>query len=69
MITDTNKHTAELFEYIFGKPENSILKILRNQGQELEMLLGIEKSWDYKVGHSIVAPLRKVKRLVFNLLG
>ena len=66
MSCDARLHGAEIMAYLFEKPEYAILKALRNQGEELERLMGIEKSWDYKVGSSIIAPLRAIKRLVFG---
>jgi len=66
MLSDISRHGTEIVTYIFEKPEYAILKVLRNQGLELEGLLRRPKSWDYKVGHWIVASLRAIKRWLFS---
>jgi hypothetical protein len=66
MNNETKRHISELTAYIFNKPGNSVLKALRNQSLESEGLCRIQKSWDYRVGHSIISPLRSMKRLLFN---
>jgi len=66
MLCNTQRHLAEITTYIFDKPEYPILRALRDQGKELEGLLRLKKSWDYRVGSAIVAPLRRIKRLLFG---
>ena len=68
MARGTERHLTEIAAHIFAKPEYAILKEFRNQGLELEQLLRRHNSKEYKVGSSIVAPLRKVKRLLFSPL-
>lgn len=53
----------ELADYIFGKPEYHILRVLRDQALKLEELSRKFRSLDYRVGHAIVAPIRGVKRI------
>ena len=67
MINDTNRHTRELSEYIFNKPGNSVLKALRSQGDEIEQLLRIRDSWDYRVGRLMLDPIRKTRRLLSGI--
>jgi glycosyltransferase involved in cell wall biosynthesis len=66
LTCDVKLNGAEMMTYLFEKPEYAVLKALRNQGEELERLMGIERSLDYKVGSSIIAPLRAIKRLLFG---
>jgi glycosyltransferase involved in cell wall biosynthesis len=66
MAWGTREHFAEIAAYIFEKPEYATLKVLRNQGMELEELLRCHNSRDYKIGSSIVVPLRTIKRWLFR---
>ena len=68
MVFDAHRHFAELVSHIFEKPENVILRALRDQGDELKRLTLVQKSWDYKVGNLIVAPFRTIKRMLFSSL-
>ena len=67
MINDTNRHTRELSAYIFNKPGNDVLKALKSQGEEIEQLLRIRDSLDYRVGRLILSPVRKTRRLLSGL--
>ena len=67
MINDTNRHTRELSAYIFDKPGNDVLKALKSQGEEIEQLLRIRDSLDYRVGRLILSPVRKTRRLLSGL--
>jgi glycosyltransferase involved in cell wall biosynthesis len=66
MISETVRHGDEIVEYIFKKREYTALKALREQAIENYRLRAIERSWDYKIGSSIVAPLRAIKRMLFS---
>lgn len=63
MLSEACRHTGELIAYIFGKPEYEILGALRDQAVQLEELSRKFRSWDYRVGNVIVAPIRKVTRI------
>lgn len=58
------RRQQELAELIFAKPEYEFLKILREQSLQAEELSRVLESWEYRIGSSIVAPLRKIKRLL-----
>jgi glycosyltransferase involved in cell wall biosynthesis len=62
MVKETVQYGSEIVEYIFNKPEYTILKALRDRAMEVERLLHFETSWDYKVGSSIVMPFRIIRR-------
>jgi len=69
MLSDAHRHFAELVAYIFEKPQFTILKAMREQGLELDEILGRYYSRDYNVGSLIVAPLRAIKRMLFSSPG
>lgn len=69
MISDTNRHIPELFEYMFGKPGNEVLRALRDQGEQVEELSWISRRWEYRVCSSILNPLRRMKRALYGLRG
>jgi glycosyltransferase involved in cell wall biosynthesis len=60
MLATTNRHMEALYAYIFGKTENHIARLLREQGFELERLRAIAASRDYRLGRLLLDPLRKV---------
>ncbi len=64
MLSETSLHQPELREYIFGKTGNELLRALRNQVAQLDQLSA--KYWEYRVGSTIVAPLRSIKRAFFG---
>jgi glycosyltransferase involved in cell wall biosynthesis len=68
MIETTNRHAGELISYIFNKPENRLLQLIKNKEMEIDKarqrLAEIEKSKDYRVGRFIMNPARKLKRMV-----
>ncbi len=70
MSTEAMSRRADLVAYIFAKPENRLLKALRSQCEEAEALAhkieALVQSKDYRVGRSIVNPLRKIKHLLFQ---
>jgi glycosyltransferase involved in cell wall biosynthesis len=66
LVCGTAPRLAEITEYIFEKRENAALKVLREQATENHKLRLIQRSWDYKVGHRIVEPIRKFKRMLFG---
>lgn len=63
MINNTNLHRAELLNYIFNKPQNHATRLLRDQDEDVCRLRGIEKSREYRLGHAILKPVRKLCRL------
>jgi glycosyltransferase involved in cell wall biosynthesis len=63
MLETTNRHMEALLAYIFGKRENQAVRLLREQGFELERLRAIVASRDYRVGRLLLDPLRKVAAL------
>lgn len=68
MIEGTNRHVEELVAYIFGKPENVAVRELRELGLERDRLverLGlVEMSRDYRLGRTILDPIRSVVGIV-----
>jgi glycosyltransferase involved in cell wall biosynthesis len=60
---DATRQHHQLAEYIFRKPEYEILRALRDQALQFEELSQTFESWDYRVGHVIVGPLRTIKRI------
>jgi glycosyltransferase involved in cell wall biosynthesis len=63
MLQETNRHQSELTSYIFNKPENRILRLIRNQQIEIERLKVIEESKDYRLGRTLIQPARTIKTL------
>ena len=66
MLSETNRHQPVLRQHIFGKAGNELLRALREQGDELDELSAKFRSWDYRVGSTIVTPLRSIKRALFG---
>ena len=70
MGEDAAAHRLELTAYIFGKPEYRMLRIIREQGIELESLTAeyfrITNSMDYRVGRSIASPFKRLRRLLYG---
>jgi glycosyltransferase involved in cell wall biosynthesis len=73
---ETIPHEQDLRGYISGKRENNVLQFIFNQEIEIRRLkkavenesarlTDIERSFDYRLGRKIAAPLRKFKRF-FN---
>lgn len=62
-------HLIEIATYIFAKPENAALRALRDQEEELERLLRLQRSWEYRVGSFIAAPLRAIKHRLRRMLS
>ena len=67
MINDTKRYACELSAYIFNKPGNDVLKVLKSQGEEIEQLLRVRDSLDYRVGRLILSPVRKARRLLSGI--
>jgi glycosyltransferase involved in cell wall biosynthesis len=65
MIEGAVRRYEEIVIYIFAKPENRSLCVIRDQARTLEHLVRIQQSRDYRVGHLLVEPLRRLKRLLF----
>jgi glycosyltransferase involved in cell wall biosynthesis len=67
MINDTNKHAAELLEYILGKPEHRLLRLLREKQIALQAtateLAALKSSMDYQLGRQLLKPARSLKNI------
>ena len=66
MLSETDRHRRELVKYIFNKPENKALAIIRKQNQEIERLNKIERSSEYRTGRRITWPMRYARRIFAN---
>ena len=59
--------TAELANYIFGKPEIACYKLLRETDEEVQQLRGgirtMEDSLSYRLGSALLAPARLLRKL------
>jgi glycosyltransferase involved in cell wall biosynthesis len=75
MNEESGRHGSELVAYIFSKADNLALRLLRDQGQELDNLKQetrwlseppdrVQNSLDYRLGHFLVEPCRKLKHLL-----
>jgi glycosyltransferase involved in cell wall biosynthesis len=68
MIGETNRHSEELLAYIFGKHQNQTIKLIRKQNFDLEQLrqrlYQVENSRDYRLGHLILEPARRLKKTI-----
>jgi hypothetical protein len=66
MIDSAKSHSYDLDAHIFGKPGNEALRIIREQQREIaELTAGqpsLRASIDYRIGHLLVSPIRKLKR-------
>jgi glycosyltransferase involved in cell wall biosynthesis len=66
MIEETNRHQDELLAYIFSKPHNQAVRLIREQSFDNELLMqrirNLENSRDYRLGRLVLSPLRLLKR-------
>jgi hypothetical protein len=60
MIVKTAQHTAELANYVFGKPEMACYKLLRKTDAELQIL---RRSRTHHLGRGLLAPARLLRKL------
>jgi len=63
MLSETKRHKKALLHYIFEKPGYELLKALRDQAVRLDEISCNFQSVDYRIGNTIMRPLRKVKRI------
>jgi hypothetical protein len=60
-------HAQEIVDYIFNKPEMTCYKLLREMDEEVQNLRGgirtIQNSPSYRLGHSLLAPARLLRKL------
>jgi glycosyltransferase involved in cell wall biosynthesis len=63
----TSARVAELVNYIFGKPEMTCYKLLRETDEEVQQLRGgirtIQNSPSYRLGRGLLAPARLLRKL------
>lgn len=64
MLETTNRHQGALLAHIFGKRENNLLRIVREQALEAERLREIARSREYRLGRFLLGPVRKAAAFV-----
>ena len=60
----TRIHRSEIQEYMFEKRENAVFRIIRQQEIELKAISEIRHSIDYRIGHLMVAPFRRLRKIM-----
>ncbi len=73
MVEGTRLHVLEIRRHVFEKPENRVLNLLYEQANEAARLTDrisqIESSRDYRFGHLLVDPIRRIKWLLIRWFG
>jgi glycosyltransferase involved in cell wall biosynthesis len=64
IISRTIRHVGELCDYIFSKEELADANQIRLRQREITRLLGLERSPDYRLGKTLLDPLRHVRRVL-----
>ena len=64
MVSKTIQHVGQLCNYIFSKEELKDASVVRQRQLEIARLLSLERSPDYRLGHAVLDPLRKLRQLV-----
>lgn len=66
-VARLSPRTAELVNYIFGKPEMACYKLLRETDEEVQQLRGgirtMQGSLSYRLGRGLLAPARLLRKL------
>jgi glycosyltransferase involved in cell wall biosynthesis len=67
LIVKTRPRTAEIVDYIFGKPEMACYKLLREADEEVrnlrDQVRAIKGSYSYRLGRALLAPARQLRKL------
>jgi glycosyltransferase involved in cell wall biosynthesis len=67
MVIKARRHNDELANYIFSKPGMACYKSMREMDQEVQSLRSgiraIQNSRSYRLGHSLLAPTRLLRKL------
>jgi glycosyltransferase involved in cell wall biosynthesis len=66
MLAETDRHHKELVKYIFEKPENQTLAIIRRQNQEIEKFWKKENDLEYRIARQIARPAKYIRRIFAN---
>jgi hypothetical protein len=64
MISETIQHVGQLCDYVFSKEELKDAAVVRQRQQEIARLLSLERSPDYRLGRTVLNPLREIRRLL-----
>ena len=66
-LVKARQHSAEITEYVFGKPEMACYKLLRQTDEEVQNLRaqirGMQGSLSYRLGRGLLAPARLSRKL------
>lgn len=62
MISQTVQHVGQLCDYVFSKEELKDASVVRQRQQEIARLLLLEQSPDYRLGRTVLDPLRRIRR-------
>lgn len=63
MLSETDRHHRELIAYMFRKPENRLVAVIRRQQQKIEKFAKQHTSVGERLGRQLVRPLRSLKPL------
>jgi glycosyltransferase involved in cell wall biosynthesis len=64
LVSTTIQHGGQICDHIFSKEELKNANAVRHRQLEIARLLSLERSPDYRLGHAVLNPLRKLRQLV-----